>query len=241
MALFVVDTGQDVVEANDGRLSLREAVAAAESAAGADTIVFAEGLESVRIDAPLALSGAQRLTIDGDRDDDGLFDVTIDGRGRTKHFEIEDRAVVELDGLSLVGGFDAGERAVGSIDNAGNLTLVRTLIDRSVAVGLDGAQGEPGVDGAAGGRGRDGSLRTGRNGEDGGVGGDGGEGGVGETGALAVGGVLNDSRGSLVLIDSAVGAAVDGLPGDGGQGGTGGRGGQGGDGGRGAGGVGSSA
>ena len=79
MATFTVTTGADVVNAGDGRLSLREAVAQANATTTADTIVFAGGLEG----ATLVLTGGELvvsrdLRIDGDQDNDG-FEVTLSG------------------------------------------------------------------------------------------------------------------------------------------------------------------
>ena len=65
--------------ANDGKLSLREAVAQANATAGADTIVFASALEG----KTLTLTGGELVltrdvTIDGDRNNDGK-EVTLSG------------------------------------------------------------------------------------------------------------------------------------------------------------------
>ena len=71
MTTFTVTTAADVV-ANDGELSLREAVAQANATAAADTIVFARH----RRGADLTLSGGelvlrQDVRIDGDQNNDG--------------------------------------------------------------------------------------------------------------------------------------------------------------------------
>lgn len=66
MATFTVTTGEDIVDANDGVLSLREAVEQARLAPGFDTIEFAQGLTNLRLDTTLLF----------DRDGGG---VTIDG------------------------------------------------------------------------------------------------------------------------------------------------------------------
>jgi CSLREA domain-containing protein len=68
---LVVTTAEDAV-ANDGELSLREAVEAANARAGADTIGFADGLRGgtlVLEQGTLAVT--DDLTIDGDPDDGG--------------------------------------------------------------------------------------------------------------------------------------------------------------------------
>ena len=79
MATFTVTTAADVVNAGDGVLSLREAVAQANATGSADTIRFAAAVES----KTLMLAGGQLMltrdvTIDGDSNDDGQA-VTIDG------------------------------------------------------------------------------------------------------------------------------------------------------------------
>ncbi|MGE3294710.1 MAG: right-handed parallel beta-helix repeat-containing protein, partial [Geminicoccaceae bacterium] len=79
MATITVTTALDVVDAGDGALSLREAVAQANATTAADTIVFAAGLET----QTLTLTGGELvigrdLTIDGDRNNDGL-EVVLSG------------------------------------------------------------------------------------------------------------------------------------------------------------------
>ena len=70
MAAFTVTTSTDIVDANDGVLSLREAVVQANATAAADTIQFANALEG----QTLTLTGGelvlrQDVTIDGDGND----------------------------------------------------------------------------------------------------------------------------------------------------------------------------
>lgn len=77
MATFTVTTTSDVVNAGDGVLSLREAVAQANTTTAADSIVFAPAIEG----QTLALVGGElrlssSLTIDGDQNNDGTR-VTI--------------------------------------------------------------------------------------------------------------------------------------------------------------------
>ena len=79
MAYLTVTTPFDVVAPGDGQLSLREAVAQANSSASADTIRFIAALEGTT----LVLTGGeltvtQDLKIDGDSNDDGIK-VTVDG------------------------------------------------------------------------------------------------------------------------------------------------------------------
>ena len=79
MATFTVTTALDLVDAGDGRLSLREAMAQANATTAADSIVFAAGLET----QTLTLTGGELvigrdLTIDGDQNNDGL-EVVLSG------------------------------------------------------------------------------------------------------------------------------------------------------------------
>ena len=72
MATLTVTTAADVVDANDGETSLREAIAEANTTTGADEIVFDAGLSS----ATLRLTQGEiefrdTVRIDGDIDGDG--------------------------------------------------------------------------------------------------------------------------------------------------------------------------
>ncbi len=81
MASFIVTTLTDVVEAGDGVLSLREALALANgNGATPDTITFAAGLAGGTL---FLTSGQLEITsdgiaVDGDIDRDGSADITID-------------------------------------------------------------------------------------------------------------------------------------------------------------------
>ena len=75
---LVVTTLDDAIDAADGEVSLREAVAAANFKAGADTITFADGLKggTLLLDGgPLTIT--DDLTIDGDAADGGVGGVTL--------------------------------------------------------------------------------------------------------------------------------------------------------------------
>ena len=61
MATFTVTTALDVVDAGDGRLSLREAVTQANATTTADTIAFAAGLTTVAYVAVAAALAAAFL------------------------------------------------------------------------------------------------------------------------------------------------------------------------------------
>ena len=79
MATFTVTTTDDRIDAGDGVLSLREAVARANATTAADTIVFSAAIEG----STLALTGGelrltQDTTIDGDQNNDGAG-ITLSG------------------------------------------------------------------------------------------------------------------------------------------------------------------
>ena len=104
MSIFTVNTTADTV-ANDGKLSLREAVARANATSGADTIRFTAALEG----KILVLTGGELLltrdlTIDGDRDNDGK-EVTISGGDVSRIFRITGgNTDVRLTDLALTDG-----------------------------------------------------------------------------------------------------------------------------------------
>ena len=80
MAYFTVTTLADTIDAGDGKLSLREAVAKANAGAAADTIVFAAEIAGMTLTLTQGeLVVSEDLTIDGDKDDNGSA-VTIDAK-----------------------------------------------------------------------------------------------------------------------------------------------------------------
>ena len=131
---IIVDTGLDIVDANDCVTSLREAIALAEATAGADEIVFAEGLlglngtlrinidtdprspnliGSTRTDfTGYTVNSGDGLTINGDIDGDGVADVELNGGFITDddryfitpHFQIGAEGDLRLEALNLIGG-----------------------------------------------------------------------------------------------------------------------------------------
>lgn len=141
---IVVDTDQDVVASDDGQTSLREALALAE---GDDNVVvtFDDSLSG----ATLSLVQGQLeldddtadLTIDGDLDDDGIADITLDAGGASRVLEITgkagDKTEVTLDGLTITGG-----RTQTTTDNGGGinaewaeLTIRNSVIDGNRTIG----------------------------------------------------------------------------------------------------------
>ena len=99
--------------ADSGVGSLRWAIDLANNEAihpGADRIIFDAGMFGQTI----ALTSGELLinsdvTIDGDLNNDGVFDITIDAGGLSRVVSIEDPAgTVELDGVKITGGYLTG-------------------------------------------------------------------------------------------------------------------------------------
>ena len=148
LAVVTVDTVEDIVDLNDGRTSLREAIFATNTVPGPDEIVFDFGVDGpttilltqgeLQITDSLTINGpgAELLTIDASGNDptpdstheDG--DDTNDGDG-SRVFSISDgirqnHLDVVLSGLTITGG-DAAF-AGGGIFTYENLTLIDSVI-----------------------------------------------------------------------------------------------------------------
>ncbi len=255
MAKFTVDTVNDIVDANDGVTSLREAIALAERNVGTDTITFEEGINAVYIDAnnPDVFTIAnQKVIINGDTNGDGIADVTISGSDASAHFVVKDTAKLTLQALNLEDGYNDqrttnstagvgldgadGASAFGSIYNAGELVLDRVSFDDNTAYGEDGQIGGYGGIGSKGRDGSDGRDAAGTifnpiKALDGGNGGTGGTGKTGRDGGEGGDAAVILNYGDLTWKDSGFGADNLSMAGEGGQGGLGGYGGYGGDGG----------
>ncbi|MGD9508978.1 MAG: choice-of-anchor Q domain-containing protein, partial [Geminicoccaceae bacterium] len=79
MPIFTVDTTSDVIDAHDGVLSLREALARADATEAADTIRFADAVQG----GTIVLAGSQ-LTVASEVTIDGGSGVTLDADGRSR-------------------------------------------------------------------------------------------------------------------------------------------------------------
>ncbi|AFZ51172.1 beta strand repeat-containing protein [Dactylococcopsis salina] len=140
-ATLTVDTETDEndgLEAGDG-ISLRDAI---ESIAPGGTITFADGINTITLDEALGeLVIDKGLTIDGDLDDDGSPDVTVqrasDATAEFRIFNIDDGndanvVTVTLDGLTISGGTVSGDG--GGILNNENLTLSNSTVSGNSAL-----------------------------------------------------------------------------------------------------------
>ena len=145
LTVFAVTTLNDVVDAGDGVMSLREAIIAANSAPGDDEINLASGTYV------LSLSGSNAATGDLDitagsvtiRHSMGATPVVIDANGGSplgdRVFDVAMGAGLHLVDLTVRRGFLVSGRGVG-IRSQGQLTLDRVSV-------LDGTSGIGAVDG----------------------------------------------------------------------------------------------
>ena len=79
-ASYEVTTLADIIDPDDGLLSLREAIGAANARAGHDTVTFADAIRGGTIELRLGvLAVTDDLTIDGDPLDGGPGGIRIDG------------------------------------------------------------------------------------------------------------------------------------------------------------------
>lgn len=158
LATLTVTSNADV-----GAGSLRAAIAAATAG---DTITFITpmtiGLSTKAVGDSLLILN-KNLTIDGDWDNDGTADVTLDGQYKGRVLEVTTGTTAVLDGLVITKGLLAGNGgdaregvassaadALGAgILNSGTLTVVNSTISANVATG--GGGGGAGVGGAGGG------------------------------------------------------------------------------------------
>ena len=97
---LMVTTAADVVNANDGLLSLREAVAIANGNANADSITFAANLAGSTIVLTGELALTNDVTINGDTNGDNKADITISGNNAVRILHITG-AATDVDVLSL--------------------------------------------------------------------------------------------------------------------------------------------
>ena len=117
LASYLVTTAQDVVDANDGLTSLREAVTAANGNPGPDTIRFGSPVDGQAIQLNSQIGISTNITIEGDAQNL----TTIDVNGNDRHFIVFVAGKLTLDGVELRDGLaDTG----GAIRNAG-MTVIR--------------------------------------------------------------------------------------------------------------------
>ncbi|WP_371262590.1 Ig-like domain-containing protein [Pseudomonas sp. H1h] len=144
---------------NTGVGSLRAALASAQNG---DIVTFSSGM-TVQLTSELLIN--KNITVDGDLNNDGIADVTLDGQYKTRVVEITSTSTVTLDGLVITRGLVAGNGGNGGaaaagamgggIFNAGILTLNNVTVTANAASGGGGGGGVTGgyVGGGGGGGG----------------------------------------------------------------------------------------
>jgi hypothetical protein len=142
---------------NSGVGSLRAALASAQNG---DIVTFSSGM-TVQLTSELLIN--KNITVDGDLNNDGVADVTLDGQYRTRVVEVTSGSTVTLDGLVITKGLVAGNGGNGGsaaagamgggIFNAGTLTLNNVTVTANAASGGGGGGGVTGgyVGGGGGG------------------------------------------------------------------------------------------
>ncbi|MDU8281487.1 Ig-like domain-containing protein [Pseudomonas syringae pv. actinidiae] len=142
---------------NTGTGSLREALTNAQNG---DIVTFSTGM-TVALQSQIVVS--KNITIDGDLNNDGVADVTLDGQNRTSVIRVNSGVTATLDGVIITRGvastagassgatIAASDALGGGINNAGNLTLRNVTVTANSAAGGGGGGG--GTIGGNGGRG----------------------------------------------------------------------------------------
>ena len=143
--------------ANTGVGSLRAALASAQNG---DIVTFGTSM-TVQLTSELLIN--KNITVDGDLNNDGVADVTLDGQYRTRVVEITSGSTVTLDGLVITrglvsgnggnGGYGATGAMGGGIFNAGILTLNNVSVTGNAAAGGGGGGGVTGANYGGGGGG----------------------------------------------------------------------------------------
>ena len=131
-----VTTLDDVV-AEDGLLSLREAIELAKSQEQDSVIRFASNLRGGTIELtgePIVLSG--NVTIDGSdlaSSPAGTPGITIDANGLSRIFDVQAGAVISVMNVAMVGGRTAVGDG-GAIQNHGTLSLINCMVGGNEAI-----------------------------------------------------------------------------------------------------------
>ncbi|UBT77740.1 DUF4347 domain-containing protein [Pseudomonas amygdali] len=146
---------------NTGAGSLREALTNAQNG---DIVTFSSGM-TVALQSQLVVS--KNITVDGDLNNDGVADVTLDGQNRTSVIRVNSGVTATLDGVIITRGMastagansgsaiSASDALGGGINNAGNLTLRNVTVTANAAAGGGAGGGvlSPTVGGGGGGGG----------------------------------------------------------------------------------------
>ncbi len=223
----VVALSQDVLAGYDLALEIKTVTSSADGGAGSLRFVIAAATagDTITFNAPMNITLSTKaggdsllilnknLTIDGDLDNNGTADVTLDGQYQGRVLEISSGNTVLLDGLAITKGLlsgnggagnqsngNAGAGAMGAgIYNAGTLTIIHSSVTGNVATGGGGAGGGEGFGGGggsgfAGTGGGNGGVGYDSNGANGSSGNGGGGGGYYNSASGAIGGGWNSKR-----------------------------------------------
>src|SRR5262245_56085144 len=137
---IVPSTFQVTTLADGGAGSLRAAVAGANAHAGADAIVFDDGLAGT-----IALTGGELdVTDDLAINGPGAAKLTVSGNNVSRVFQVEAGEVVSISGLTIAGG-NAGTENGGGIDNFGALTIRDSVFSGNTATNGGGLANEGGA------------------------------------------------------------------------------------------------
>jgi fibronectin-binding autotransporter adhesin len=143
LANFEVTSMLDTTDANDGAVTLREAIASANaSAATPDTITFAEGLSGTieLTQGPLQITDSVVIT------GNGAANTIIDAKQASRVLNIEGTSIdVGLSGLAITGGRTTGDNQVGETIHSGggirflsggSLTITDSTVSANSTTGI---------------------------------------------------------------------------------------------------------
>ena len=125
-ASYTVTMEADTVDAYDGYISLREAVAYLKDSGESDKITFDPGIMYIYIDSPITIDSA--VTIDGADAPSGQSrgQVVLWGQGKTRIFDVTESGALNLFSLNLNSGYSADFG--GSIKNTGGDVYAKSCI-----------------------------------------------------------------------------------------------------------------
>ena len=138
LSSLVVTTTQDENNPNDGTLSLREAIATANSLGGSNTITFAPGLSgTIKLTSNLSSITGGNLTIQGP----GAGVLTVSGGNLYSLFDFSGGNTYAISGLTITGGTTGGNGGGVSIGSGDNVTLSNDVIANNSASSGGGIYG----------------------------------------------------------------------------------------------------
>ena len=133
LSVVTVNTVSDVVVADDGLTSLREAVDYANATAGDDTIAFDASLAGQTItltSGQLDLTDTTgKTTIVGL----GSDQLTVSGNNASRVFHVGASAIADISGLTITQGSASGSNGGGGIFNEGTLTVSDSTLSNNSA------------------------------------------------------------------------------------------------------------